>query len=105
MRRDPFAAIADPTRRQILTELSLKPMTINEIATRFEDVSRQAVSKQVKFLENSGLLKIEKIGRERYCTLHLAPLREVNDWVTELEKFWEQKLDNLENYLQKQNPK
>jgi len=101
MNRDPFAAIADPTRRNIIGILKDKPLTLNQISERFNDISRQAVSKQVRYLEESGLLQIEQSGRERYCYLQLQELKEVNDWLMQYEKFWNKKLDKLGHYLNK----
>lgn len=100
MRRDPWQALADPTRRQIIEVLSKAPQTVNSIAENF-DISRPAISKQLKILEESALIIIEKQGRERVCTLTLAPLQEVQTWVGQYEAFWLKKLDKLDNYLKK----
>jgi DNA-binding transcriptional ArsR family regulator len=99
MNRDPFAAIADPTRRQIIGYLKDKPLTINQISDNFSGITRQAVSKQIRYLEQSGLVQITQTGRERFCYLHLNQLNEVNDWLKEYEQFWFRKLENLDNYL------
>jgi DNA-binding transcriptional ArsR family regulator len=99
MKRDPFAAIADPTRRQIMSVLAKEPLTVNQIAVHFSDISQQAISKQIHFLEKSGLIKKQKMGREQICYLHLEPLGEVNQWVAEMELFWHKKLDHLELFL------
>lgn len=98
MRRDPWQALADPTRRQIIEVLSKAPQTVNTIAENF-DISRPAISKQLKILEASSLISIEKRGRERICTLTLAPLQEVQNWVQQYEAFWLNKLDKLDDYL------
>lgn len=100
MRRDPWQALADPTRRQIIEVLSKAPQTVNAIAKNF-DISRPAISKQLKILEESALVIIEKQGRERVCTLSLAPLEEVQSWVKQYEYFWLKKLDKLDDYLKK----
>lgn len=100
MRRDPWQALADPTRRQIIEVLSKAPQTVNAIAKNF-DISRPAISKQLKILEESALVVIEKQGRERVCTLSLAPLEEVQSWVKQYEYFWLKKLDKLDDYLKK----
>jgi DNA-binding transcriptional ArsR family regulator len=105
MNRDPFAAIADPTRRKIMSAIAHEPLTFNQISEQFDIVSRQAVSKQIRFLENSGLLKIHKVGREKYCYLSLEPLSEVNEWVQEMTLFWHKRLDNLDNFLHNQTKK
>lgn len=101
MNRDPFAAIADPTRRAIIDALSKEHLNINQISERFNTVSRQAVTKQLKYLEDSGLVTIEKSGREKYCYLTLDNLDEVNQWLKQYEKFWNKRLDRLGDYLQK----
>ncbi|MEM7367037.1 MAG: metalloregulator ArsR/SmtB family transcription factor [Bacteroidota bacterium] len=98
MRRDPWQALADPTRRQIIEVLSEKAQTVNAIAHNFE-ISRPAISKQLKILEESSLISIEQQGRERLCTLSLEPLSEVFNWVQQYQHFWLKKLDNLDDYL------
>lgn len=103
MNRDPFAAIADPTRREIIGFLAKDPANINQIAAEFPLVSRQAITKQILYLEESGLVQIQKSGRERYCYLTLENLAEVNRWLQKYEIFWKEKLDQLGEYLEKQN--
>ena len=102
MRRDPWQALADPTRRQIIEVLAETPLSVNEIAENF-DISRPAISKQLKILEESSLIKIEKTGRNRICTLALEPLAEVFHWVQQYEVFWLGKLDQLGKYLDEEN--
>lgn len=102
MRRDPWQALADPTRRQIIEVLSKAPQSVNTIAENFK-ISRPAISKQLKILEESALITIQKQGRERVCTLALAPLEEVFNWVSQYELFWLNKLDNLDTYLKAQD--
>lgn len=101
MRRDPWQALADPTRRKIIEVLTNKSQTVNAIVENF-DISRPAISKQLRILEESSLITIKKNGRERICTLALAPLKEVFDWVQQYESFWLTKMDNLGNYLDKE---
>ena len=98
--RDIFQAIADPTRRQIIGMLARKSLNVNAIAREF-DISRQAVSLHVQFLNDCGLIKITQQGRERYCEAKLEKLNEVADWVNQYRKYWDNKLDSLENYLAK----
>lgn len=98
MRRDVFQAIADPNRRAILHMLSDKKLTLNRIAENF-DVSRPAISKHIKILSECGLIDIKQMGRERYCEARLEKLSEVFDWVEQYRKFWNEKLDALEVYL------
>ena len=98
IRRDVFQAIADPTRRQIISLVAQQPLNLNSIAEKF-DVTRQAVSLHVKILEECGLIMIRQQGRERYCEAKLQQLNEVAVWVEQYKQFWEQKFDALENYL------
>ncbi len=105
MNRDPFAAIADPTRRAIIDLLAKQELNINQISEHFNAVSRQAVTKQLKYLEDSGLVLIKKNGREKYCHLELDNLNEVNNWLKQYEMFWNKKFENLGHYLKKKNEK
>jgi DNA-binding transcriptional ArsR family regulator len=77
-----------------------KSMNVNAIADNF-DVSRQAISLHIKILAECELLKINKRGRERFCEAQLAQLAEVSAWVAQYKQHWENKLDNLETYLDK----
>lgn len=97
-RRDVFQAIADPNRRAILGLLAGENLTLNGIADKFK-ISRPAVSKHVKILKECGLVEINQKGRERYAIARLEKLNQVSDWVEQYRKYWEDKLDALENYL------
>jgi DNA-binding transcriptional ArsR family regulator len=98
MRRDVFQAIADPTRRAILGLLAVQTLTVNGIAEHFK-VSRPAISKHIRILEECELVKIEQKGRERYCQAKLKKLSEVDTWLEQYRQEWEQRLDRLEDYL------
>jgi DNA-binding transcriptional ArsR family regulator len=98
MRRDVFQAIADPTRRAILGLLAIQALTLNAVADKF-DISRPAISKHVKILEECGLITIKPLGRERYCEARLDKLGEVSEWINQYRQFWESKFDHLEAYL------
>ncbi|MBO6524100.1 MAG: helix-turn-helix transcriptional regulator [Balneolaceae bacterium] len=99
MRRDVFQAIADPTRRDIITLLaSGDAMNLNSIADQF-DISRPAISKHIKILEECNLIDIQQEGRERICELKPEELEPVSDWVEKNRKLWDSRLDRLENYL------
>jgi DNA-binding transcriptional ArsR family regulator len=100
MRRDVFQAIADPTRREIIGFLSKETMNLNAVAENF-DISRPAISKHIKILTECGLVVIKQQGRQRYCEPKLDKLIEVTNWVDQYRKFWDNKLDSLENYLAK----
>ncbi len=97
-RRDVFQAIADPTRRAIISLLAQKPLTLNTIAQNFT-VSRPAISQHIKILSECGLVIIHQQGRERYCEARFGKLNEVSMWVDQYRKFWTSKLDALESYL------
>lgn len=98
MRRDVFQAIADPTRRAIIGMLAKESMNLNAVAEHF-DVSRPAISKHIKILTECGLITINRQGRERHCEAKLEKLNEVSDWVEQYKKFWTERLDALELYL------
>lgn len=99
MRRDVFQAIADPTRRDIISLLaSGEPMNLNSIADQF-DISRPAISKHIKILEECNLIDIQQEGRERICELKPEQLEPVSEWVEKNRKLWNSRLDKLENYL------
>jgi DNA-binding transcriptional ArsR family regulator len=105
MRRDVFQAIADPTRRDIISLVAKNSMNLNAIAGNF-DVSRPAISQHIKILTECGLVVIKKQGRERICEAKLDKLNEVHRWVEQYRQLWERKFDALENYLEKlQNEK
>lgn len=99
MRRDVFQAIADPTRREIINMVTRGKLNLNAVAGNF-NISRPAISKHIKILTECGLIVIKQQGRERYCEAKLDKLNEVSVWVEHYRKFWESKLDSLENYLQ-----
>ncbi len=99
-RRDVFQAIADPTRRQIISMVARQPLNVNTIAEKF-DVSRQAVSLHVKILMECGLITIKRQGRERYCEAKLKKLSEVSDWIDQYRKFWTTQFNSHDKYLTK----
>jgi DNA-binding transcriptional ArsR family regulator len=99
MRRDVFQAIADPTRRAIISMIAHESLNLNSVAEQFH-VSRPAISKHIKILTECGLIEIKQQGRERYCEAKLQKLNEVSDWVEQYKQFWNAKLDSLETYLE-----
>lgn len=78
-----------------------QPMNLNAVAGHF-NISRPAISKQIKILTQCGLVTIKQQGRERYCEAKLQKLNEVSEWVEQYRAFWDQKLDALENFLAKE---
>lgn len=103
MRRDAFQAIADPTRRAIIGLLATQTLNLNAVAEHFS-VSRPAISKHIKILTECGLIYVRKEGRERFCQANLHQLQQVSAWIEQYRHFWEDKLDALESFLNKQNP-
>lgn len=97
--RDVFQAIADPTRRQIIHLLASKPLNVNAIAEKF-DMTRQAVSLHIQYLNDCGLIDIKQQGRERYCQANIAKLDVVTDWVLESKKIWMHRFQSLDKFLQ-----
>ena len=94
-----FAALADPTRRAILERLLFGDSSVTELAAPF-DVSLPAISKQLRVLERAGLLTQEKAGRVRRCRLEAQPMKEAVEWIAQYQKFWEDKLESLANFLE-----
>jgi len=99
-RRDIFQAIADPTRRAILSLLAFQAMTPGAIAENF-DSSRQTISKHIQILTECQLVNQEQKGREIYYHFNPQKMKEVSDWVDQYRKYWDKKLDSLESYLAK----
>lgn len=95
---DPFQALADDNRRQLLLLLADKRLPINSLVDHF-DISRPAVSKHIKVLEETGFIRIEEDGRERYCQLNPEGFEAIQAWLNYFDRFWKQKLQNLENLL------
>ena len=100
MRRDVFQAIADPVRRDILDLLVTEPLTVSEVATRFE-ISRPAVSKHLKILEECELISVKQVGRERFCQLKPMTLLPAFFWINQYQQLWEDRVDSFEAYLKK----
>jgi DNA-binding transcriptional ArsR family regulator len=93
-----FAALADPTRRAILSRLALGEAPVNELAQPFQ-MSLPAVCKHLKVLERAGLIARGREAQWRPCRLQASPLKDVSDWVEHYRSFWEQSLDRLGEYL------
>jgi DNA-binding transcriptional ArsR family regulator len=94
-----FAALADPTRRAILTRLARGEATVNELAAPFP-ISLQAVSKHLKVLERAGLIARGRNAQLRPSRLQGEALRDVSEWVSEFRGFWEESFDRLDEHLQ-----
>ncbi|PBQ34224.1 transcriptional regulator [Sphingobacteriaceae bacterium] len=101
---DPFQAIADQSRRQILHLLAKDEQSINSLALNFK-MSRPAVSKHIKILYSAGFITIEDKGRERLCALNKHGFKELQSWINFFDTFWTTRLDALGAFLEKSQPK
>ncbi len=97
-RRDIFQAIADPTRRAIITLIALQAMTPNAIAEHF-DTTRQAVSKHLQILTECELVTQKQEGREIYYQLEVNKMKEVDNWLNQFRKIWETRFNQLDDVL------
>lgn len=98
MRRDIFQAIADPTRRAIITLIALQAMTPNAIADNF-NTTRQSVSKHLRILTECELVKQKQQGREIYYSLEIEKMKEVDKWLNPFRKIWETRFSQLDKVL------
>lgn len=94
-----FSALSDSTRRQMLRRLVVGEMPVAELAEPF-DLSKPAITKHLKTLEKAGLLSRRVEGRVHWCRIEGEPLNVVSEWVSFYEKFWNQKFDELEAFLE-----
>lgn len=99
MRRDIFQAIADPTRRAIIALIALQAMTPNALAEHFE-TTRQAVSKHLRILTECELVTQKHQGREIYYQLQIDKMKDIDIWLNQFRKIWEDRFDNLDKYLE-----
>ncbi len=99
---DIFQAIADPTRRALLDRLKEGEQPVKQLASAFE-MTLPAISQHLQVLSEAGLVTQRKVGRQRLYRLNPVPLKQVSDWVTDYEQFWQEKLDALGNFLE-ENP-
>jgi uncharacterized protein YndB with AHSA1/START domain len=95
---DVFAVLANPLRRQILELLLVQPQSVNEIVEQFQ-LSRPTVSEHLKLLRKAQLIRVESMGRERYCHIDPTRLTEVTEWLHPFEKYWVERLSELNNLL------
>ncbi len=91
-------ALADPTRRAVLSRLTAGEASVTELAAPFA-MSLPAVSKHLKVLERAGLIERGRAAQWRPCRLRAEPLQEVADWADGYRRFWEEKFDRLDEYL------
>ena len=93
-----FSALADPTRRAILSRLAMGPASVTELSLPFT-ISQPAISKHLKILERAGLVRRGREAQSRPCTLEARPLREATDWMLDYRQFWTEGFDRLDTYL------
>jgi DNA-binding transcriptional ArsR family regulator len=93
-----FSALADPTRRAILARLTLGEASVNELVAPFK-ISQPAISKHLKVLERAGLITRGRTAQWRPCKLEGSPLKDVSDWLEPYRRFWEERLDRLDEHL------
>ena len=98
MRRDIFQAVADPTRRAIITLIAVHAMTPNAIADNFK-TTRQAISKHIRILTECELVKQEQQGREIYYSLQIDKMKEIDKWLNQFRKIWETRFNQLDKVL------
>lgn len=94
-----FAALADPTRRGIVARLADGPLTVGELAEPY-DMSLAGVSKHVNVLDKAGLIRRRRRGRYIECALVPKRLKTVADWIGDYERFWNERLDKLEEVIE-----
>jgi DNA-binding transcriptional ArsR family regulator len=104
LRRDVFQAIADPTRRAILTLVASQVMTAGAIASNF-DTARPTVSKHLQILTECELLQQEQTGREIYYNLNPIKMKEIADFIEPFSKMWDERYNKLESIMKKYKPK
>jgi len=93
-----FGALADPTRRAILSRLSTGEATVRDLAEPFQ-MSAPAITKHLKVLQRAGLISQGRQAQWRPCKLEAKPLQDASDWIEQYRQFWEESFDRLENYL------
>ncbi|MGH3456932.1 ArsR/SmtB family transcription factor [Aeromicrobium sp.] len=94
-----FAALSDPTRREILTRLGAGDATVSELAEPFP-ISLPAISRHLKVLENAGLITRDRRAQWRSNSLHAAPLKEATTWMEHLTQLWDARFDRLDAHLE-----
>jgi DNA-binding transcriptional ArsR family regulator len=99
-----FAALANTTRRAILARLAEGEATVNELAEPF-NMSLPAISNHIKVLERAGLIVQGQKAQYRPCTIDATPLQEISRWTEQYRHIWEQRFDQLDDYINQLNPK
>ncbi len=97
-----FRALADPTRRAILEIVAKEPRSVAEIVSHF-NMTRPAVAKHLKILQEGGLIDVGRQGRKRINRLRPQALEPATNWLTRLDRFWDEKLHNLKRAVEDEN--
>ncbi len=95
-----FAALANPTRRAMLAQLALGEASVSELAHPFA-MSMPAISRHIKVLERAGLIVQGQRAQYRPCTIDASPLHEIADWTEQYRPIWEERFDQMDDYLEK----
>lgn len=101
---DVLTAISHPSRRAIIGQLAMGPARFTDVASSF-DTALNAVTKHLKLLERAGLIERKKQGREVFISFRAEPLKEVATWVHEYERFWNERLDQFQQYFKDKKQK
>ncbi len=99
-----FSALADPTRRAILSRLARGEATVTELARPFR-VSLPAISKHLRVLERAGLLRRQRDGRIHRCRIDAKKMKEASEWIGRYQAFWEERFEALSDYLERAGEK
>ena len=99
-----FHALADPSRRAMVDRLTRGPATVSDLAAPFS-MTLAAVSQHLKVLEDSGVVRTEKVGRVRTCRIEPAALTAAEQWISKRKALWERRLDRLAEVLSERNKK
>jgi DNA-binding transcriptional ArsR family regulator len=99
-----FQALADPTRRAVLSRLGKGPASISELAEPF-DMALPSFMKHIRLLEDSGWIRTRKKGRVRTCTIEKKPLAAIEGWLSAQRALWESRTDRLEHFVTKRKEK
>lgn len=102
MHTDVFDALANPIRRELLSQLRGGPLPVKALAAHFPR-GRPAISEHLSVLRQAGLVREESRGRENYYHLQAAPLRALRDWLADYAEFWDERLDQLERVLDQES--
>lgn len=97
---DSFAALSDPTRRQVLDLLSRRERTAGELGSAFPEVSQPGISRHLRILREAGLVRVRQEDRHRIYSLRSEGLASVDAWISKYRGFWVRELDSLERYLE-----